>query len=354
LDDGLLELKVVAIEGQEVHCLVTAGGLLKNNKGINLPGARVSAPSLTDKDIEDLGVALEAGVDFVALSFVRTAEDVERLKRLIYLQGKETPVIAKIERPEALRNFKKILHAADGVMIARGDLGVEVPAEKVPLYQKKIIKSCNEVGKTVITATQMLDSMVRNPRPTRAETSDVANAIIDGTDAVMLSAETASGDYPVEAVETMNRIARDVEAAGYWRARESRIASTPSIAQAVAESACRAATSLTAKAIAVFTQSGSTAALISRFRPNLPILAFTRSREIQSRLSLSWGVIAIGIPVMEEMDQAVKTVEDILLTMGYRKGDIIVIIMGIPIEARGSTNLMNVHKLGAGQFYEIY
>jgi len=354
LDDGLLELKVVAIEGQEVHCLVTAGGLLKNNKGINLPGARVSAPSLTDKDIEDLGVALEAGVDFVALSFVRTAEDVERLKRLIYLQGKETPVIAKIERPEALRNFKKILHAADGVMIARGDLGVEVPAEKVPLYQKKIIKSCNEVGKTVITATQMLDSMVRNPRPTRAETSDVANAIIDGTDAVMLSAETASGDYPVEAVETMNRIARDVEAAGYWRTRESRIASTPSIAQAVAESACRAATSLSAKAIAVFTQSGSTAALISRFRPNLPILAFTRSREIQSRLSLSWGVIAIGIAVMEEMDQAVKTVEDILLTMGYRKGDIIVIIMGIPIEARGSTNLMNVHKLGAGQFYEIY
>ena len=354
LDDGLMELKVVAINGEDVHCHVTVGGLLKNNKGINLPGARVSAPCLTEKDLEDLDVALDAGVDYVALSFVRTAEDVEQLKRLIYLKGKDTPVIAKIERPEALRNFKKILRAADAVMIARGDLGVEVQAEKVPLYQKKIIKLCNEIGKPVITATQMLDSMVRNPRPTRAETSDVANAIIDGTDAVMLSAETASGDYPVEAVATMRRIARDVEAAGYWRTRETRMTSTPSIAQAVAESACRAATSLSAKAIAVFTQSGSTAALISRFRPNLPIIAFTRSREIQSRLSLNWGVVAIGIDVMVEMDLAVKTVESILLTMGYRKGDIIVIIMGIPIEARGSTNVMNVHKLGAGQFYEIY
>jgi len=354
LDDGLLELRVDAVEGVDVHCHVTTGGQLKNSKGINLPGARVSAPSLTEKDLVDVDIALEAGVDFVALSFVRTAEDVEQLKRLIYLKGKETPVIAKIERPEALRNFKKILRATDAVMIARGDLGVEVQAEKVPLYQKKIIKACNEAGKPVITATQMLDSMVRNPRPTRAETSDVANAIIDGTDAVMLSAETASGDYPVEAVETMNRIARDVETAGFWRTRENRMTATPSIAQAVAESACRAATSLSAKAIAVFTQSGSTAALISRFRPHIPIIAFTRSREIQSRLAINWGVVAIGIDVMEEMDQAVMTVEDILLAMGYRKGDIIVIIMGIPIEARGSTNLMNVHKLGAGRFYEIY
>ncbi|MBI2354792.1 MAG: pyruvate kinase [Deltaproteobacteria bacterium] len=354
LDDGLMELKVIAVDGERVRCLVVSGGVLKNNKGINLPGVHVSAPCLTAKDLLDLDFALEAGVDFVALSFVRTAEDIEQLKRIIYLKGKNTPVVAKIEKPEALRNFKRILRATDAVMVARGDLGVEIEAEKVPIYQKKIIEACNRAGKPVITATQMLDSMIRNPRPTRAETSDVANAIVDGTDAVMLSAETASGDYPVESVETMFRIARDVENAAFWVKAEGRITATPSIAQAVAESACRAATSLAARAIAVFTQSGSTAALISRFRPRIPIIAFTSSPEIQRRLSIYWGVGTVGIGVMQGMDQQIREVENILLSSGYRKGDIIVIIMGIPIEARGSTNLMKVHKLGAGGFYEIY
>src|SRR6185369_17628551 len=211
LDDGLLEFKVVALDGERVRCLVVAGGLLKNNKGINLPGVNVSAPCLTEKDLIDLDFALEAGVDFIALSFVRTAGDIEQIKQIIAAKGKDTPVVAKIEKPEALRNFKKILEAADAVMVARGDLGVEIEPEKVPIYQKKIIQACNKAGKPVITATQMLDSMIRNPRPTRAETSDVANAIIDGTDAIMLSAETASGDFPIESVETMVRIAMDVE-----------------------------------------------------------------------------------------------------------------------------------------------
>lgn len=354
LDDGLMELKVVAVEGDTVHCHVITGGVLKNNKGINLPGTYVSEPALTAKDLRDLDSALEAGVDFIALSFVRTSEDVELLKRIIYSKGKDTPVVAKIEKPEALRNFKKILGLADSIMVARGDLGVEVQAEKVPFYQKKIIAACNEAGKPVITATQMLDSMVRNPRPTRAETSDVANAIIDGTDAVMLSAETAAGDYPVEAVEIMSRIARDVEHTHTWPIKGDRKTSSPSISRAVAESACQAASSLSAKAIAVFTQTGSTASLISRLRPNIPIRAFTTTREIQSRLSLNWGVIPTGIAVMVELDEAVRTVESSLLASGYHKGDIIVIIMGMPIEARGSTNLMKIHKLGAGRFFEIY
>ncbi len=354
LDDGLMELKVLAIDGCNVNCTVITGGILKNNKGINLPGVSVSAPSLTEKDLIDLHVALDCNVDYIALSFVRTAEDVNEIKRIIYQRGKNTPVIAKIEKPEALKNFKKILQSSDAIMVARGDLGVEVKAEKVPLYQKMLISACNEAGKPVITATQMLDSMVRNPRPTRAETSDVANALIDGSDAVMLSAETASGDYPVEAVEVMKKIALDVEGADFLQNKVSNNASTSSISLAVAAAACQTAASLSAKAIAVFTQSGSTAALISKFRPNIPIHAFTVTREIQSRLALYWGVNANRVDFIDKMDDAIKVVEKAFLVSGYKKGDIIIIIMGTPIEARGSTNLMKVHKLGTGCFFEIY
>lgn len=354
LDDGLMELKVLAIDGCNVNCTVITGGILKNNKGINLPGVSVSAPSLTEKDLIDLHVALDCNVDYIALSFVRTAEDVNEIKRIIYQRGKSTPVIAKIEKPEALKNFKKILQSSDAIMVARGDLGVEVKAEKVPLYQKMLISACNEAGKPVITATQMLDSMVRNPRPTRAETSDVANALIDGSDAVMLSAETASGDYPVEAVEVMKKIALDVEGADFLQSKVSNNASTSSISLAVAAAACQTAASLSAKAIAVFTQSGSTAALISKFRPNIPIHAFTVTREIQSRLALYWGVNANRVDFIDKMDDAIKVVEKAFLVSGYKKGDIIIIIMGTPIEARGSTNLMKVHKLGTGCFFEIY
>jgi pyruvate kinase len=354
LDDGLLELKVQAIDGEQVRCLVVNGGLLKNNKGINLPGVKVSAPSLTEKDLVDLDFCLGVDIDYIALSFVRTHEDVEQIKRIIYSAGKDIPVVAKIEKPEALRNFNKILKVADAVMVARGDLGVEMQAEKVPLIQKKIIQACNQAGKPVITATQMLESMIMNPRPTRAETSDVANAIIDGTDAVMLSGETASGAHPLAAVETMVRIAMDVETAGFGTRSDAPALTTPSIAQAVGEAACRAATSLKAKAIAVFTHSGSTAALISRFRPAIPIVAFTNMVTIQRKLALHWGVRSRSIKVLESMEDQIMLAEQLLLSAGLKKGDIVVIIMGTPIEARGSTNLMKIHKIGAGRFFEIF
>ncbi len=353
LDDGLLELKVLGVEGERVRCLVIAGGLLKNNKGINLPGVNVSAPCLTEKDLIDLDFALEAGVDFIALSFVRTAEDIEQIKQLIAAKGKDTPVVAKIEKPEALRNFKKILEATDAVMVARGDLGVEIEPEKVPIYQKKIIQACNRAGKPVITATQMLDSMIRNPRPTRAETSDVANAIIDGTDAIMLSAETASGDFPIESVETMVRIAKDVESADL-HATDGHFNAEMSTARAVAESSCRTAATIKAKAIAVFTRSGGTAALMSAFRPSTQIIAFTASLEIHRRLSIYWGVHCTQVGIMENTDQQIHEVEKKLLATGFHNGDQIVITMGIPIETRGSTNLMKVHKLGTHGFYEVF
>jgi len=293
-------------------------------------------------------------VDFIALSFVRTAEDVEELKRIISSHGRQVPVVAKIEKPEALRNFNKILKVTDAVMVARGDLGVEVQAEKVPVYQKKIIAACNQAGKPVITATQMLDSMIKNPRPTRAETSDVANAIIDGTDAVMLSAETASGDYPLESVETMAKVAVDVEHTAFMRCPERGPELTRGVAQAVAESSCRAAAALNARAIVVFTQSGSTATLMSHFRPSTPIIAFTNAAEIRRRLSLFWGVHCTEVGIMENTDQQIFEVEKRLLASGFKHGDLVVISMGVPIGTRGSTNLMKVHSLGTYGFYEIF
>jgi pyruvate kinase len=355
LDDGLIELRVQEVAGNDVICTVVTGGLLKDLKGINLPGVDVSSPSLTAKDRVDLEFCLAQGVDYIALSFVRKSVDVEELKQIIYEHGLNTPVVAKIEKPEALRNFKSILKVTDAVMVARGDLGVEIEAERVPLIQKKIIQACNAAGKPVITATQMLESMIGNPRPTRAETSDVANAILDGTDAVMLSGETASGRYPTEAVRTMAKVALDVE-----RSRLVLLATSiarhshNNIADAVAESACHAATNLKAKAVVVFTQSGSTAALIAKYRPPLPILAFTPSIDIRRRLALYWGVQTFSVGSMAGTDEQIQAVENTLLSVGFRKGDLIVITMGVPIEARGSTNLMKVHKLGAGQFYEIF
>ncbi|MDD2365089.1 MAG: pyruvate kinase [Desulfuromonadaceae bacterium] len=353
LDDGLMELKVIALDGEKVCCQVVAGGLLKNNKGINLPGVNVSAPCLTDKDLVDLDFALDAGVDFIALSFVRTAEDIIEIKNIIKAKGKDTPVVAKIEKPEALRNFDKILRETDAVMVARGDLGVEIEPEKVPVYQKKIIRACNKAGKPVITATQMLDSMIRNPRPTRAETSDVANAIIDGTDAIMLSAETASGDFPIESVKTMSRIARNVESADLHVAVSEHFGTVRTTAQAVAEASCRTAATLKAKAIVVFTRSGSTAALLSAFRPMTPIIAFATSPEIRRRLSIYWGVQCAEVGFMENTDQQIYEVETKLLSSGFHKGDNVVITMGL-IETRGSTNLMNVHKLGTHGYYEVF
>lgn len=345
LDDGLIELKVQQVEGGRVHCTVVEGGILKDLKGINLPGVPVSAPSLTAKDRRDLEFCLEKGVDFIALSFVRHERDIREIKEIIADRGKSIPVVAKIEKPEALRNFKSILRAADAIMVARGDLGVEIRPEKVPLIQKKIIRACNEAGKPVITATQMLESMIIHPRPTRAETSDVANAILDGTDAVMLSGETASGAFPVEAVNIMAKVAMDVESVEQRRP-QLRSGHNHTVPEAVAEAACQAATTLRAKAIVVFTQAGSTAALISRFRPRLPIIAFTPFPDIQRRLSIYWGVKSRPVGSMRNTDQQLAAVEQTLLALGFKKGDLVVITMGVPIETRGSTNLMKVHKLG--------
>jgi pyruvate kinase len=322
--------------------------VLKDLKGINLPGVNVSSPSLTEKDRKDLAFCLEKRVDYIALSFVRKPEDVIELKQIIQENGLSIPVVAKIEKPEAIKNFAAILAVTDAVMVARGDLGVEINAEKVPLIQKRIIRACNEAGKPVITATQMLESMILHPRPTRAETSDVANAIMDGTDAVMLSGETASGGHPVEAVRTMVKIASDVEKSGLWQipSREL-LQKKSSIAGAVAEAACHAAAAVNARAIVVFTQSGGTAALIAKNRPQLPIIAFAASEEIRRRLSLYWGVRSLPVGAMSNSDQQIAMVEETLLSSGFcKKGDIVVITMGVPLESRGSTNLLKVHRLG--------
>ena len=353
MDDGLIELKVQSVEGGRVHCTVVEGGVLKDLKGINLPGVDVSAPSLSDKDRRDLEFCLGQPVDFIALSFVRRAEDVVGVKNLIYERGLDIPVVAKIEKPEALRNFDSILRVSDAVMVARGDLGVEVSPEKVPLAQKRIIRACNEAGKPVITATQMLESMISHSRPTRAETSDVANAILDGTDAVMLSGETASGQYPLEAVRIMDKVACDVERYAQIEGMP-RQQPSPSIAEAVAAAACQAATTLKAKAFAVLTQTGSSAARVSKFRSPLPIIAFTKSTETMRRLSIFWGVRAFPIGEMSGTYEQIRFVEARLLAAGFKKGDVVVVTMGVPVEARGSTNLMRVHKLGTGQFYEIF
>ncbi|HWI40351.1 MAG TPA: pyruvate kinase, partial [Verrucomicrobiae bacterium] len=354
MDDGLLELRVVSVEGERVECMVVEGGLLKDNKGINLPGVSVSAPSLTDKDRLDLEFCLDQRVDYVALSFVRRASDLEEIKNIISERGLSIPVVAKIEKPEALRNFKSILRSTDAVMVARGDLGVELRPERVPLIQKKIIRMCNAAGKPVITATQMLESMISHPRPTRAETSDVANAILDGTDAVMLSGETASGSHPVAAVKAMVKVALDVERSELWRVFRLSVDHTDNTGVAVAEAACHAASMLRAKAIVAFTHSGRTAQLVSKFRPQLPIIAITPFPEIQRRLSLCWGIRSIIVEGRDNTDQQIAAMEERLLSDGFRKGDVVVITMGVPVSVSGSTNLIKVHKLDIGDFFEIF
>jgi pyruvate kinase len=359
LDDGLLELEVLASAGTEVRCRVLVGGLLKDRKGINLPGVAVSAPALTDKDREDLAFCIREGVDWVALSFVRRAADVLELKEILLREKSDIRTIAKIEKPEAVDAFDAILEAADGIMVARGDLGVEMRPEKVPLIQKRIIRQCNAAGKPVITATQMLESMIEHPRPTRAETSDVANAILDGTDAVMLSAETASGKYPVEAVSLMVRVARDVE--GDPALKEKLFHPIPEVRgyrrlpEAVGQAACRVAESVGAAAILAFTQTGSSAALVSKYRPAIPIYAVTPSQAVRRRLALYAGVRSIRVDIEGDTETQIRSVEEAVLVAGVlKRGDVAVITMGSPVSAPGTTNLMKVHRLGTGVFYEVH
>jgi pyruvate kinase len=346
LSDGEIELRALSAHGDRVVCRIENGGQLGEHKGINLPGIRLKIPSLTSKDRRDLAFALRLGVDYVALSFVRTAADVRAAKAAIARLGKAVPVIAKIEKPEALDNLDEILSVADGVMVARGDLGVEMAPECVPVAQKQIIARARNALIPVITATQMLDSMQTNPRPTRAEASDVANAIFDGSDALMLSGETAAGRYPLESVHMMDRIIGQAECSMTDHVRPARFAELH-ISEAIADAICHAAEELHMRTIAVFTETGFSARLVSKYRPRAPIIAFTPNPETRRRLSLLWGVLPRRISHVRHIDQLARVAAVRLLDEDLvRRGDIVGIVAGTPIGARGTTNLMRLVRIG--------
>ena len=351
LSDGLIELRVKGIRDDDVECEVVNGGMLAEHQGINLPGALLSVPSLTQKDYKDLEFGLEHGVDIVAVSFVRCAEDVRRVKRLIGERKSDVPVIAKLEKPQAVEDLDNILEVADGVMVARGDLGVEMPPETVPIIQKNVIRRASDFRKPVITATQMLESMCENPRPTRAEASDVANAVFDGTDAVMLSGETASGRYPREAVTIMARIVLEAEthlrqSEPPRRRREHR--ATFSIAETICESIAYAAQDVKMSAIAVFTETGNTARLISKYRPRVPVFAFTPFAEVGNRLNLLWGVHPNVLPQpARSSEEMVQRAERELVQLGKAApGDVMGVVAGTQ-QTSGSTNFIRLHVVGA-------
>jgi len=352
LDDGLMGLVVLAREGSRLKCRVVNGGIVKDNKGINVPEASFSAPSITEKDYDDILFCLEQGVDFIALSFVRTAQEVRHLKRFIESRGKRTQVLAKIEKRDALVNLEAIIDASDGILVARGDLAVEVGNERVPLLQKKIVRKCNLRGKSVIIATQMLMSMVDNPRPTRAEASDVANAIVDNTDALMLSNETAVGQFPIEAVQMMVKIVLEMEAQPAPQAilfDEWELSDPGQLAVALLQSAVRLASIIKACRIVVITQSGQAALLVSKCRPHNQVTAITGSLETYRQLSLKWGIQGLYMEDMEPLIASTAVFEAIgqrLLALNLcGTGDRIVITAGLPRLAHGSTNTIKVHQI---------
>ncbi len=344
LSDGNIELKVLSTTKTTVECEVVDGGELAESQGMNIPQAAISAPSLTTKDIEDVRFGAEQNVDYVALSFVRRPEDVLTLREIMGLNHAEIPIIAKLEKPAAIESLDGILDVCEGVMVARGDLGVELPPERVPIIQKRVISAANAKGKLVITATQMLESMIHNSRPTRAEASDVANAIFDGTDALMLSAETAIGEYPIESVRMMCRIIREaekVEASSPYRSRRGQKLDFP---EAVCESAYYASTAIQARAIVAFTQSGSTARMISKFRPPVEIFGFTPHEHVARRLALYWGVSPMLMGEIENVDELIAALEKLLLESKLvSPGDNLIILTGAPIMERGHTSLMKLH-----------
>ncbi|MGH9715222.1 MAG: pyruvate kinase [Candidatus Acidiferrales bacterium] len=346
LSDGEIALRVVAVRGRDVKCHVENGGLLKEHQGINLPGVKLEVPSLTAKDRKDLRFALELGADFIALSFVRTAADVRAAKAAIARAGKNTPVIAKIEKPEAIEHLDEILRTADGVMVARGDLGVEMSPEKVPVAQKEIISRARNALKPVITATQMLDSMEKSPRPTRAEASDVANAVFDGSDALMLSGETAVGDFPIESVAMMDRIIREAESSVTQLPRPARFGELR-IGEVVAEAICHAAEELRMSTVAVFTESGFSGRLVSKYRPRAPIVGFSPNQETRRRLTLYWGVFPRRIHRIRAIDELAEIAEARLREERIvKRGDIVGVVAGTPLGARGTTNMMRLIKVG--------
>lgn len=351
LSDGLIELRVRSLQGDDVECEVINGGMLGEHKGINLPGTIVSVPSLTDKDEKDLEFGLEHGVDMVAVSFIRTAADVQAVREKIHEFGGDVWVIAKLEKPQAIEHLEEILEISDGVMVARGDLGVEMPPEKVPIIQKHVIRRAAAWRKPVITATQMLESMIENPRPTRAEASDVANAIFDGSDAVMLSAETASGKYPREAVRMMAKIIAETEAQmAAEPAHRRRNNSKLSISETICESVAHAAQELDMRAISVYTETGTTARLISKYRPKTDIYAFSYLPPVCNRVNLLWGVTPMICEHTPATDDMVRGAERLLWQRGVvHNGDVIGIVAGTRTSS-GSTNFMRLHVVGSMDF----
>lgn len=348
VDDGRIELQVTKVEGPDVHTVVREGGRVSDNKGFNLPGAAMSVPALSDKDKADLRWALRIGADLIALSFVRSAADVADVHDIMDEEGIRLPVLAKVEKPQAIDNLEEIISAFDGVMVARGDLGVELPLEAVPLVQKRAIHLCREAGKPVIVATQMLDSMAVANRPTRAEASDVANAVLDGADALMLSGETSVGDHPSLVVETMSRIIEHVET---WALHQLPALSDPwtgSTARALTHAAVDVAEGVDATHLIAFTETGSSARLIARWRRRTPLLAFTPNPRVRSQLSLVWGVETFLVTQVEHTDDMVVQVDKALLEIGRATyGDRVVIVAGVPPGVPGTTNGMRVHKMGS-------
>jgi len=346
VDDGSIRLVVAGVVDGEVRARVMAGTHAKSRKGVNLPGIRVSAPSLTDKDLEDLQFAVEMECDWIALSFVRRPEDVRSAQEHIAALGGQAPVIAKLEREEAIDDLHEVVLASDAVMVARGDLGVEIGAERVPALQKEIIHKANEEARPVITATEMLESMIESPRPTRAEANDVANAVFDGTDAVMLSAETAAGRYPVEAVRTMARIVEEAESTPALLHPYRPHQAERRVARVVAGAACRVADDVGAVAIAVYTLTGSSLQMISTFRPPTTVVGLTPDARTLRRASLLWGAEALSVPVKHESAQLIESAEHTLVAQGHaREGDRIVVVSGVP-GVGGSTNRIMVHTIG--------
>lgn len=350
IDDGLIELLVQKISGEDILCQVVNGGTVKDHKGINVPSVQINLPPITQRDEDDIRFGIENDIDYIAASFIRKADDVHTIRSLLEEYGaSHVRIISKIENEEGVSNIEELVAASDGIMVARGDLGVEIPPEQVPIVQKKIIRRCNFAGKTVVTATQMLDSMMRNPRPTRAEVADVANAILDGTDAIMLSGETASGKYPLEALSTMVRIAQSTEEVLNYDeiVRERSLMRDPSITNAIGHATCTSARGLKATAIFTPTDSGHTAFVVAKFRPQAPIVAFTYSERTARRLSLCWGAETKVIHAKKSAEEIFQAVVGLAEKSGMvKKGDLVVITAGFPVGIGGRTNMMRIHEIG--------
>lgn len=362
IDDGLISLEVVeSIDETDLKCIVKNGGTVKNKKGINVPNIKINLPALTERDIDDILFGIREGIDYIAASFIRKAEDVISIRRILEENNADhIMIISKIENRQGVENIDEIIAVSDGIMVARGDLGVEIPAEEVPLVQKTLIKKCNDAGKPVITATQMLDSMMRNPRPTRAEVSDVATAIFEGSDAIMLSGETASGSYPIEAVKTMARIAVMIENSLDYEEilKTKNVRFENGITDSISFATCKTCLDLKASAIISATSSGYTAAAVSKYRPIAPIIAATENEQVMRKMSVYWGVYPIKISKMNSTDEIIDKSVEGALELGYiENGDLIVITAGVPVGISGSTNLLKVHivsellykKMGAGK-----